>query len=116
MSEKTSFCLTQQHQPYFISCAVNQLEASERTGREGGRNSEGGNKLGRKKGSGPLGRRRAIDLGLTVRETDVDTDRGVVQYSQPFSLIYSEGMCIINHSPSPFHTSFSHIQTLHIGE
>lgn len=35
MREKTSFCLTQQHRPYFILCAVNQLEASEQTGREG---------------------------------------------------------------------------------
>lgn len=35
--EKTSSCLTQQQQqrPYFIPCAVNQLEASEQTGREG---------------------------------------------------------------------------------
>lgn len=29
MREKTSSCLTQQHRPYFILCAVNQLEASE---------------------------------------------------------------------------------------
>lgn len=35
MRERTSFCLTQQHRPYFILCAVNQLEASEQTGKEG---------------------------------------------------------------------------------
>lgn len=89
MREKTSSCLTQQHRPYFILCAVNQLEASEQTGREGagegGRDSKRGNRPGRKKGSGLLGRRRAIDPGLTLRGTDVDTDRCVVQYSQPFS-------------------------------
>ena len=34
MREKTSSCLTQQHRPYFILCAVNQLEASEQTARE----------------------------------------------------------------------------------
>lgn len=115
--EKTSFCLTQQR-PYFILCAVNQLEASEQTGREsaGGREgvSKRGNKPGGKKGSGPVGRHRAIDPGLTVRGTDVDTDRCVVQYGQPFSLIYSEGLCIINPSPLPPHTSFSHIQALNM--
>lgn len=120
MREKTSSCLTRQHRPYFILCAVNQLEASEQTGREGaregGRDSERGNKPGRKKGSGPVGRRRAIDPGLTVRGTDVDTDRCVVRYSQPFFLIYSEDLRIINPSPFPSHTSFSHIQVLHIGE
>lgn len=40
MSEKTSSCLTQQHRPYFILCAVSQLEASEQTGTEGA--GEGG--------------------------------------------------------------------------
>lgn len=80
MREKTSACLTQQHWPYFILCAVNQLEASEQTGREGDREGGGGrvgkrgNKPGRKKGIGPLGRHKAIDLGLTVKVTDVDTD------------------------------------------
>lgn len=92
MREKTSSCLTQQHWPYFILWAVNQLEASEQTGREwvrgGGRDGERENKLGRKKGSGLVGRCRAIDSGLTVGGTDRDTDRCVVQFRQPFCLIY----------------------------
>lgn len=60
MREKTSSCLTHQHRPYFILCAVNQLEASEQTGREGARQQGGdrkrGNKPGRKKGTGLVGR------------------------------------------------------------
>lgn len=109
MREKTSSCLTQQHRPYFILRAVNQLEASEQTGLKGGGEGGRGNKPRRKKGSGPVGRRRAIDPRLTVRGTDVDIDSHVVQYSQPFPLIYSEGLCNINPSPLPSHTSFSHI-------
>lgn len=42
MSEKTSSCLTQQHRPYFILCAVNQPEASEQTGTEGAGKGGGG--------------------------------------------------------------------------
>lgn len=109
MREKTSSCLTQQHRPYFILCAVNQLEASEQTGWKGAGEGGRGNKPGRKKGSEPVGQRRAIDPGLTVRGTDVDIDSRVVQYSQPLPLIYSEGLCNINPSPLPSHTSFSHI-------
>ena len=63
-----------------------------------------------------MGRRRAVDPGLTVRGTDVDTDMRVVQYSQSFSLIYSDGSQIINPSPLPSHISVSHIQLPHIGE
>lgn len=44
MSDKTSSCLTQQHRPYFILCAVNQSETSEqheqRKPEEGGRDSK----------------------------------------------------------------------------
>lgn len=59
MREKTSSCLTQQHQPYFILCAVNQLEASEQTGREGagegGRDGKRGTSQGERKVVGRWG-------------------------------------------------------------
>lgn len=54
MSEKPSSCLTQQRRPYFILCAVNQLEASEQTGTEGagerGKDGEEGNEEGNEAG------------------------------------------------------------------
>lgn len=48
---------------------------TEKRGRQKGRVRKSGNEVWRKKGSGPEGQRRAIGLGLTVKEIDVDTDR-----------------------------------------
>lgn len=74
---------------YVLSISLRHLSRQEeREAEGGGRDSKRGNKLGRKKGSGLTGQRRAIDPGLTVRGTDSDTDRHVVQFSRPFCLIY----------------------------
>lgn len=64
-----------------------------------------GNKPGRKKVSRPLGRCGAIDPGLTVRGTDVDTDRLVVWHSHLFFSIYSVGSLLSFAFP---HTLFTH--------
>lgn len=52
-----------------------------------------------------------------MRGTDVDTDRRVVQYSQPFLFdILGKARTLSVPLPClPTHP-FSHIQTLHIGE
>lgn len=101
-----SFCV--------LSISLRHLSRQKERVREVGRDSERGNKQGRKKGSGLVERCRAIDLGLTVRGTDRDTDRCVVQFSQPFCLIYQPHYQPLFHSPS--HTSLSHVHMLHIGE
>lgn len=73
---------------YVLSISLRHLSRQKKRVRGGGRDGERGNKLGRKKGSGLVGRCRAIDPGLTERGTDRDSDRCVVQFSQPFCLIY----------------------------
>lgn len=111
MSEKPSSCLTQQRRPYFILCAVNQLEASERTGTEGagerGKTARRGTNWGGWAGGGSrlVGRHGAIEPGFTVRRTDVDTDTGGVWL--PFSCLplwYTQKVCT------------SQTQGLHIGK
>lgn len=75
---------------YVLSISLRHLSRQEKRGvGKGWRDSERGNKPGKKKGSGLVGRCRAIDLGLTVRRTDVDTDRHVVHYSEPFCLVFT---------------------------